>query len=129
MNRVILIGRLARDPELRYSQDGKAVCSFTLAVDRTFSQEKEADFIKCTAFGKTAEVAAKYLEKGRQAGVEGRLQIRSYEDKDKIRRKDAQIICDRIEFLGSPKEKAEADPYDDAAIGTAVTFEQGDLPF
>lgn len=108
MNKNILIGRLTKDPELRYTGSGVAVCKFTLAVDRPFTNKegkKEADFIDIVCWRLTAENVAKYVGKGRQVAVEGRLQIRSYDDSQGIRRKAAEIIADNVEFLGSKNDQ------------------------
>jgi len=110
MNRIILIGRLTRDPELSYTQSGLAVAKFTLAVDRPFvNQEgkREADFINCVVWRNLAENVAQHLAKGRQTAVEGRLQIRSYETKEGQRKWMTEVICDRVKFLGSKPEGAE----------------------
>ncbi len=99
---MILIGNLTRDPELRYTPDGTPVVSFTLAVNRSFTNqqgEREADFIPVVAWRKQAERCSEYLAKGSQVAVEGRLQIRSYEDKDGIKRKVAEVIAWRVTFL------------------------------
>ena len=102
MNSVALAGRLTRDPEVRYTQSQTAVASFTLAVDRPYSKDKEnnADFIRITTFGKQAEFAEKYLNKGRLVGVTGRIQTGSYQDKDGKTVYTTDVIADRIEFLG-----------------------------
>ncbi len=102
LNKVIIIGNLTRDPELRYTPDGTPVVSFTLAVNRPFTNqqgERDADFIPIVAWRKQAERCAEYLMKGSQVAVEGRLQIRSYEDRNGIRRKAAEVIAWRVEFL------------------------------
>lgn len=110
MNSVNLIGRLVRDPELRYSQSGTAVLRFTVAVDRKLSKDKRdeaqrnnqptADFISCTAFGKTAETIASYHSKGSQIGVEGRIQTGSYE-KDGRTIYTTDVLVNSITFIGS----------------------------
>ncbi|MBE0477636.1 single-stranded DNA-binding protein [Candidatus Aerophobetes bacterium] len=102
LNRVILIGNLTREPELRYTPDGTPVASFTLAVNRPFlSQEKErgTDFVPIVAWRSQAERCSQYLTKGSQVAVDGRLQVRSYEDKNGIRRKVAEVVAWRVEFL------------------------------
>jgi len=129
MNRIILIGRLTRDPELRYTQSGLAVTRFTLAVDRPFKGQdgrKEADFIDCVVWRAQAETVANYLDKGRQAAVEGRLQIRPYETQDGQKRKATEVICDRVEFLGSRSEghSSTGDEPDDDEMGI-----NDDVPF
>lgn len=108
LNRVILIGNLTRDPELRYTPQGTAVASFTVAVNRSFVNregEREADFIPIVVWQKRAETCAEYLIKGSQVAIDGRLQIRTYEDKDKIRRWVTEVIAQRIEFLQRLKKK------------------------
>jgi single-strand DNA-binding protein len=101
MNKVVLIGRLTRDPELRYSQGGKAFTTFTLAVDRRFSKDKQqtADFIPCVAWDKLAEIIGNNLAKGRRVGVEGRLQTRTYDAKDGSKRSAFDVMVDEMEFL------------------------------
>ncbi len=108
MNNVVLIGRLTRDPELRYLQDGTAVCKFTIAVDKGLSREKKqemeaknqptADFINIVVWGKPAENSANYLAKGRLVGIQGRIQTGSYE-KDGIRRYTTDVVANQVEFL------------------------------
>lgn len=104
MNRVIEVGRLTRDPELRTTTAGKSVCSFTLAVDRPRNKDgvKEADFIRCKAFGKQGESIAYYKGKGDMIAVDGRLQTGSYE-KDGIRHYTTDVIVERADFLAKEK--------------------------
>ncbi len=105
-NRIILIGRLVRDPELRYVPSGHPVANFTLAVDRPFKDsegKREADFIDVVTWRKTAEQVSQYLTKGRMVAVEGRLQIRSYETQDGQKRKVAEVVADGVRFLDSKK--------------------------
>ncbi len=99
MNRVILIGRLARDPELRFTSSGKAVANFSVAVNRTFSRDGEADFFNIVVWGKIAENCANYLAKGRLVGLEGRLQNRTYETQAGEKRYVTEIIANNVEFL------------------------------
>ena len=102
MNKVMLIGRLTRDPDVKYTQSQKATCSFTLAVDRPFlnqNGQKEADFIPIVLWGKTAEVAGNSLAKGHRLAVEGRIQVRTYEDKQGRKVWVTEVVGDRIEFL------------------------------
>ncbi len=108
MNTVVLIGRLTRDPELRYVPSGQPVASFTLAVDRPYSAEKgkgTADFIPIVAWRKSAELISMHLSKGRLVAVEGRLQIRSYEAQDGRKQKAAEVVANRIQFLDRKKSK------------------------
>lgn len=102
MNKVILMGRLTRDPEVRYTQTGKVVCQFTLAVDRPFANQegqREADFIAIVVWGKIAELCGNSLTKGQRALVDGRLQIRSYDAKDGTKRWVTEVIANSVEFI------------------------------
>lgn len=108
MNRVVLVGRLTRDPELRYTPSGVAVATFTLAVNRNFTNqqgEREADFINCVVWRRPAENVANYLKKGSLAGVDGRLQTRSYEDQTGRRVFVTEVVADSVQFL-EPKSAA-----------------------
>ena len=102
MNHINLIGRLTRDPELRYTQSGKPVANFTLAVDRSWKNGQgkyDADFIDIVAWNKTAELVANHLVKGRLVAVEGRLQIRSYTNPEGQKRKAAEVVTDRVHLM------------------------------
>ncbi|MBC1340897.1 single-stranded DNA-binding protein [Listeria welshimeri] len=102
MNRVILVGRLTKDPELRYTPAGVAVATFTLAVNRTFTNqqgEREADFINCVVWRKPAENVANFLKKGSMAGVDGRVQTRNYEGNDGKRVYVTEIVAESVQFL------------------------------
>lgn len=112
MNKIILLGRLTRDPEIRYTQTGACVAQFTVAVDRPFKNqvgEKETDFIPCVVWGKTAEVVGNYVHKGQRLLVEGRLQIRSYDAKDGSKRWVTEVIVNHGEFI-ERKEQQPAAP-------------------
>jgi single-strand DNA-binding protein len=145
MNRVILVGRLTKDPELRYTSSGVAVATFTLAVNRPFknqSGEQEADFINCVVWRKPAENMANYLKKGSLAGVDGRLQTRSYEGQNG-RVFVTEVIADSVSFLDSKgkstqnenkantgqnlKPDVDFDPF--ANEGTQINLSDDDLPF
>lgn len=107
MNKVILVGRLTRDPEVKNTTTGKTVATFTLAVDRRFKNkdgQKEADFVPIVVWGKQAEFAGQYLSKGSQIGVSGRLQVRSYDAQDGQRRYVTEVVADEINFLSSSKK-------------------------
>ncbi|MEX2461519.1 MAG: single-stranded DNA-binding protein [Paenibacillaceae bacterium] len=108
LNRVILIGRLTKDPELRYTPAGVAVTQFTLAVARNFTnqqtKEKEADFINIVAWRQLAETCANYLRKGRLTAVEGRLQVRNYDNNEGRKVYVTEVIADNVQFLESSKE-------------------------
>ncbi|TJY41717.1 single-stranded DNA-binding protein [Cohnella pontilimi] len=108
LNRVILIGRLTKDPELRYTPAGVAVAQFTLAVDRPFSRdqgEREADFIPIVTWRQLAETCANYLRKGRLAAVEGRMQVRNYENNEGRRVYVTEVVADNVRFLESPNRE------------------------
>lgn len=108
LNRIILIGRLTRDPELRYTPSGAAVASFTLAVDRRFANaqgEREADFIRIVAWRKLAEICSNQLNKGRLVAVDGRLQVRSYDGQDGQRRTISEVVAEDVRFLDWPGGK------------------------
>ena len=124
MNRIVLVGRLTRDPELRYtSGSNAAVCNFTIAVDRPFNPnngERGADFIPVVVWNKQAENVKNYLTKGSQVAVEGRLQVRNYDDQNGQRRYVTEVIANSVEFLGSKNSNSsssntnsdEPTPYD-----------------
>ncbi|HDL4594009.1 single-stranded DNA-binding protein [Staphylococcus aureus] len=102
LNRVVLVGRLTKDPEYRTTPNGVSVTTFTIAVNRTFTNtqgEREADFINCVTFRKQAENVNNYLSKGSLAGVDGRLQSRSYENKDGQRVFVTEVVADSVQFL------------------------------
>lgn len=118
MNVVVLIGRLARDPELRFTASGKAVATFSIAVNRPFSKTNEADFFNIVVWGKTAENCANYLAKGRLVGIEGRLQSRSYETQTGEKRYVTEVVANQVEFLEwgnkeNRNNKSEHDKIDD----------------
>lgn len=108
MNRVILVGRFARDPELRTTNTGKSVATFPLAVDRRFKQEgqPEADFHNIVAWGKQAETICQYLGKGRQIALTGRLQSRSYEAQDGTKRYVTEVVMEEFDFIGNKSDTA-----------------------
>jgi len=128
LNRVIIMGRLGRDPELRYTQAGKPVASFSLAVDRDFkdkaSGERATDFIDVVAWRQTGEFVSRYFTKGRMAVVEGRLQIRDWTDKEGGKRRSAEVIADGIYFAGA---KAAQPSEGNADEGTLPPPPAGDL--
>lgn len=105
MNVTILIGRLTKDPELRYTPETQnAVCTFTLAVDRPMSRDRQADFIRITVFGKQAENCAKFITKGKQVAVEGRIQTGSYRNQNGDTVYTTDVIANRVEFLGGARD-------------------------
>ncbi|MBR1975822.1 MAG: single-stranded DNA-binding protein [Phascolarctobacterium sp.] len=138
MNKIILMGRLVRDPEVRYTQTGKVVCQFTIAVDRPFSNQegqREADFIPIIVWGKQAELCGNSLTKGQRVLVEGRLQIRSYDAKDGSKRWVTEVIANSFEFIerkgdfagnGAPASSGKADF--ESGFGSPVPFDE-EIPF
>ncbi len=131
LNRIVLIGRLTRDPELRFTQSGKAVCQFILAVDRPFSGQdgnREADFIDIVVWNKLGENCAQYLAKGRMAAVDGRLQIRSYEGNDGQRRYVTEVIADKVVFL-SPRSEGGAAADNQQQSFYDMPLSSDELPF
>ncbi len=158
MNKVVLIGRLTRDPELRYtSGSNAAVCNFTIAVDRGFtgqSGDREADFIPIVVWNKQAENVKNYLTKGSQVAVEGRIQVRNYDDQNGQKRYVTEVIANNVEFLGSKNSSnntsndsnnVEPTPYDFgdekepkgtdvdsnpfADFGSSIEISDDELPF
>jgi len=130
MNHVTLIGRLTRDPELRYTQSGKAFATFTLAVDRKFKkdQQTQADFIPCMAWDKLAEIVGNNLAKGRRVGVEGRLQTRTYDAKDGSKRSAFDVMVDELEFLDAKQgQQSQGQNQPQQAYQPALTDEE--IPF
>lgn len=131
LNRIIVMGRMTRDPELRRTNSGTAVASFTVAVDRDFksqSGEKETDFIDVVAWRNTAEFVSKYFSKGRMAVVEGRLQLRDWTDKDGNKRRTAEIVADSVYFGDSKRDGGDAAQIEPQG-GFCEIEDDGDLPF
>jgi single-strand DNA-binding protein len=134
MNNVVMTGRLIRDPELRFiAGSGKAVCTFSIAVDRAFSKEKTADFFNIVVWGRTAEHVANYMTKGRLVGIKGTIQNRSYEGKDGGKKYVTEIIADAVEFLDkAPAAEAKSkETYNDEAIAQEwqPLDDDDDVPF
>ena len=157
MNKVILIGRLTRDPELRHTPQGTAVCQITVAVNRRGAQpgQQDADFINVSVWGVQAENVARYMAKGRQVAVEGRIQTRNYDDKDGKKVYVTEVIATNVQFLDSKAASSDSavsntqpsnssdlnqpsiqntstttvenDPF--AAFGEKITINDNDLPF
>ena len=123
LNKIFLMGRLTRDPELRRTQSGTAVTSFSLAVDRDFkgqNGEKETDFIDVVAWRNTAEFVSKFFTKGLMAIVEGRLQIRDYTDRDGNKRRAAEVVADNVYFGDSKRDSADGGYAPAPAYGAPV---------
>lgn len=139
LNKIFIMGRLTRDPELRTTNSGTSVASFSLAVDRNYKGadgEKETDFIDYVAWRSTAEFAAKYFTKGRMAVVEGRLQIRPWTDKEGNNRRSAEVIVDNMYFGDSKRDgdtggaRPASGPVNVSANDwQEVDEDEGDLPF
>ncbi|AEG62081.1 single-stranded DNA-binding protein [Desulforamulus ruminis] len=138
LNKVILIGRLTRDPELRYTTSGMAVAKLGLAVDRpqfNKEREKETDFIDIVVWSKLAEICANNLGKGRLVAVDGRLQIRSYEDNQGVKRKVAEVVAENIKFLDWPRDReatggnASHGSGSGSGFGSEISFNGDDIPF
>lgn len=153
MNKVVLVGRLTKDPELRNTNSGLPVSSFTVAINRTYKNKEgnyDTDFINVSIFGKQAENVSKYCFKGSQIGVDGRIQTRSYDAEDGSKRYVTEVVADNVEFLGSKKDNSNANEYTDAPsqapidvpseiqipkedpfkdFGSEVVLSDDDLPF
>lgn len=149
LNHITIMGRLVRDPELRYTQSGIAVASFTVAVDRDFkseSGERQTDFIDCVAWRQTGEFVSKYFSKGSMAAVSGRLQIRDWQDKEGNKRRNSEIVVDNIYFGESKRSQnsnennsygtpppAQSQNFNNSSTMSAGFSEidggDGDLPF
>lgn len=147
MNQVILMGRLTRDPELRHTQQGTPVASFTIAVDRAFTPkdggEKQTDFIDIVTWRQTAEFVTKYFVKGQLAAVAGRLQIRDWTDKDGNKRRNAEVVAENVYFTGDRRDRGDrqqggGDSYSsgggysspvESSGFSEIADDDGDLPF
>lgn len=133
MNRVVLVGRLTKEPELKYTSNGVAVASFTLAVNRNFTNaqgEKEVDFINCVVWRKPAENVANFLKKGSLAGVDGKIQTRNYEGQDGKRVYVTEVLAESVQFLEPKGEKQEAPKQqNDPFYSTGVDVSDEGLPF
>lgn len=143
LNHIVIMGRMTRDPELRYTQSGTPVASFTLAVERDFtsreSGERQTDFIDCVAWRQTAEFVSKYFFKGSMTVVSGRLQIRDWQDKEGNKRRSAEVVADNIYFGESKRRDGESRNNTSAASGftgeskgsafSEIDSGDGDLPF
>lgn len=153
MNKVFLIGRLSRDPELRHTTNGTAVCQINVAISRPVAQgrEPETDFINVTVWNKPAENVARYLSKGRQVAIEGRIQTRSYDNNEGKKTYVTEVIANNVEFLGNasgnnnnapvsqmndnpfdidvPQETASIDNDPFASFGEKVEISDSELPF
>ena len=135
INKVVLLGRLTKDPELRYAAgSGTAVCRFTLAVSRQFKKD-ETDFINCIAFNKQGEAIAQYVTKGRQLAVTGSIRTGSYDGQDGVKRYTTDVVVESFEFISNSNSNnnqgnAETwNPQEDMGFGEEVPTDYGDMPF
>jgi single-strand DNA-binding protein len=116
LNKLIIIGRLTKDPELRYTQSGTAVCSFAVANNRSYvsggEKKEQVSYFNCVAWAKAGEIIAEYCKKGQRIGIEGRLQQRSWDDQEGKRRHTVEIVVDNFQFLSAPRDSASDAPAD-----------------
>lgn len=132
MNNVVLVGRLTKDVELRYTSNNTAVGNFTLAVNRYFKNtdgEYEADFINCVVFGKSAEILSEYTQKGDLLGVNGRIQTRNYEDEKGKKHYITEVVVERPTFISSKKKDNLQDLHTTTKSNANVEITPEDLPF
>ena len=130
MNNVILIGRLTKDPELSFTPSQTALCKFTIAVDRQSKEEKTADFIRIVVWGKQAENCDRYLFKGKQVAVNGRIQTGSYKDRDGKTVYTTDVIANNVEFLGGKTEaEPKQEPLDLSDMPYAFSPADDGMPF
>ncbi|MGF7184056.1 single-strand DNA-binding protein [Desulfitispora alkaliphila] len=135
LNKVVLIGRLTRDPELRYTPSGVPVASFGLAVERPYSNQqgqREVDFIDIVTWRKLAELCANHIGKGRLVAVDGRLQVSAFEGQDGQKRRKTEVVADTVKFLDWPKDgspKQGNDQQGGSSYGREVDIPEDDLPF
>ncbi|MEW6045130.1 MAG: single-stranded DNA-binding protein [Bacillota bacterium] len=130
VNRIVLVGRAVRDAELRYTGSGAAVSRFRIAVDRPFTNQqgqREADFIDVVCWRKLAETVGAYVRKGRLVGVDGRLQIRTYDDQNGVRRIQPEVVADRVAFL-EPRPKGTEEGGPEADVPGEFPEEFSDAP-
>lgn len=130
INRVVLVGRMTRDPELRRTPSGAAVTSFSLAVNRSFTSangERQADFINCVVWNKPAENVERYCSKGSLVGVEGRIQSRQYDAQDGSKRTVVEVVCDSVQFLETRGSREKAQPQIDTTNQSFYNVESNDF--
>ena len=129
LNNVVLIGRLTKDPDLRYTPSGVAVASFTLAVQRPFAKEgqQQADFIPIVVWGKQAENCATYIGKGRLVAIQGRIQVRTYDTPEGQRRWVTEVVAENVRFLD--RARNDQDNQNQYSIGNEVNFSDDEIPF
>jgi len=133
-NRVLLIGNLTRDPELRYTPSGTAVCDFGLAINRRYrtadgDQKEETCFVTVSTFGRQAETVSQYMSKGRQVFVEGRLRMGQWTTPDGQKRSRLTVVADRVQFLGGPGRAAEPGPEQELPDSAGPEPDEDSIPF
>lgn len=136
VNKAILVGRLGKDPEIKYTPSGTAVTNFTIATSENFKdkdgqKQERTEWHRIVAFGKLAEICGEYLVKGRQVYIEGRIQTRSWDDKNGTKRYTTEIVANTVQFLGKTDEgtKGGAEPTPDAGSASEPTAIEEDVPF
>ena len=132
MNKVILLGRLTKDPELKTTPTGISVTTFSIAVDRNFTKEdgtRDADFINCLSWRKQAENIARYCTKGSQIAVDGRIQTRNYEDRDGNKRFVTEVVADNVTFLSQKKQETQVEKQESVDLNDEIELTDEDLPF
>ncbi len=128
MNKVVLVGRLTKDPDLRFAAgSGNSVSRFTIAVNRQFKKD-ETDFISCVAFGKTAEIIAQHFVKGKQIAVSGSIRTGSYDAQDGTKRYTTDVVVETFDFIGSSNKETDEQGLKDT-FGDAMSVDDGDMPF
>ena len=134
INTVVIIGRLTKDPELKQTNSGVSVCGFSVAVDRAYKsgEERQADFIDCTAWRHSADFLSKYFRKGDMIGITGHLQTRNWETDDGQRRKATEVVVDNLSFVGGKRSASESAETSEIAGKDALTelaVDDDDIPF
>lgn len=134
INKVILIGRLGRDPELRYTQGGTAVCDFSLATDEVFKDERRTEWHRIVTWSRLAEISGEYLKKGKLVYIEGRLQTREWDDRDGNKRRTTEIVAREMKMLSGPGEtqgesKSMGRPSGETSSSMEVGITDDDIPF
>jgi len=129
LNRVTIIGRLTRDPELKQIASGTAVCNFSIANGRKFKDKEDTSFFDCIAWGKLGELVAQYMKKGSKIGVDGRLQQRNWEDKDGKKRSTVEIVADNVQFLDSVSGQQKEPVASGQQPADNNPFSDDDVPF
>lgn len=128
MNKVILIGNLVKDPELRYTGNNKAVASYTIAINNRYGQQ-ETDYINITTWGKSGEFVSEYFKKGQPIAITGRLKNRNYEDSNGVKHYSMEVVTEDIEFVGSKKEEVKIEPKEEFVPNFENSSYDDEMPF